>query len=39
MLIELHLLTPHAPANLNRDDFGRPKTAYFGGTERGRISS
>jgi len=39
MLIELHVLTPHAPANLNRDDFGRPKTAYFGGTERGRISS
>ncbi len=39
MLIELHLLTSHAPSNLNRDDFGRPKTAYFGGTERGRISS
>lgn len=39
MLIELHLLTSHAPANLNRDDFGRPKTAYFGGTERARISS
>src|SRR5690606_37807747 len=39
MLVELHLLTPHAPANLNRDDFGRPKTALFGGTETGRISS
>ncbi len=39
MLVELHLLTPHAPSNLNRDDFGRPKTAHFGGTERGRISS
>ncbi len=39
MLVELHLLTTHAPSNLNRDDFGRPKTAYFGGTERGRISS
>ncbi len=39
MLVELHLLTPHAPSNLNRDDFGRPKTALFGGTERGRISS
>lgn len=39
MLIELHLLTSHAPSNLNRDDFGRPKSAYFGGTERGRISS
>src|SRR5690554_6532245 len=39
MLIELHLLTSHAPANLNRDDFGRPKTALFGGTERARVSS
>jgi CRISPR system Cascade subunit CasC len=39
MLIELHTLTAHAPSNLNRDDFGRPKTAYFGGVERARISS
>lgn len=39
MLVELHLLTPHAPSNLNRDDFGRPKSALFGGTERARISS
>ncbi|MEM1115561.1 MAG: type I-E CRISPR-associated protein Cas7/Cse4/CasC [Bacteroidota bacterium] len=39
MLVELHLLTSHAPSNLNRDDFGRPKTALFGGTERGRVSS
>lgn len=39
MLIELHTLTAHAPSNLNRDDFGRPKTALFGGTERARISS
>lgn len=39
MLIELHTLTVHSPSNLNRDDFGRPKTARFGGTERARISS
>ena len=39
MLIELHTLTVHAPSNLIRDDFGRPKTALFGGTERARISS
>lgn len=39
MLIELHTLTAHAPSNLNRDDFGRPKSALFGGTERARISS
>lgn len=39
MLIELHTLTSHPPANLNRDDLGRPKTAFFGGAERARISS
>ncbi|KEA64684.1 CRISPR-associated protein, Cse4 family [Marinobacterium lacunae] len=37
--IQLHLLTSYAPANLNRDDLGRPKTARMGGTERLRISS
>lgn len=39
MLVELHTLTSHSPANLNRDDLGRPKTALFGGHQRGRISS
>jgi CRISPR system Cascade subunit CasC len=28
--IQLHLLTAYAPANLNRDESGRPKTAYMG---------
>jgi len=37
--IQLHLLTAYPPSNLNRDDFGRPKTAIVGGTERLRISS
>jgi CRISPR system Cascade subunit CasC len=37
--IQLHLLTAYAPANLNRDDAGRPKTAYMGGVERLRVSS
>jgi len=37
--IQLHLLTSYPPANLNRDDLGRPKTAVFGGTQRLRISS
>ncbi|MFY9478032.1 MAG: type I-E CRISPR-associated protein Cas7/Cse4/CasC [Aquabacterium sp.] len=37
--IQLHILTSHAPANLNRDDTGRPKTALMGGTNRLRISS
>lgn len=39
MLVELHSITSHAPANLNRDDLGRPKSAYFGGVQRARISS
>ncbi|MGD8108114.1 type I-E CRISPR-associated protein Cas7/Cse4/CasC [Pantoea sp. FN0302] len=37
--IQLHLLTAYAPANLNRDDSGRPKTAFMGGVERLRVSS
>lgn len=37
--IQLHLLTSYPPANLNRDDLGRPKTAYMGGAERLRVSS
>ncbi|SFU97679.1 CRISPR-associated protein, Cse4 family [Xenorhabdus koppenhoeferi] len=37
--IQLHLLTSYPPANLNRDDLGRPKTAKMGGAERLRISS
>lgn len=39
MLIQIHILQNYAPANLNRDDTGSPKDAYFGGTRRGRISS
>ncbi|MBL7989112.1 MAG: type I-E CRISPR-associated protein Cas7/Cse4/CasC [Chlorobi bacterium] len=39
MIIELHSLTSHSPANLNRDDLGRPKSAVFGGVNRARISS
>ncbi|WGF90210.1 type I-E CRISPR-associated protein Cas7/Cse4/CasC [Marinivivus vitaminiproducens] len=37
--LQLHYLTAYPPANLNRDDTGRPKTAEFGGTTRLRISS
>ena len=39
MLIQIHILQNYAPANLNRDDTGSPKDAYFGGIRRGRISS
>ena len=37
--VQLHMLTSYPPANLNRDDSGRPKTTIIGGRQRGRISS
>lgn len=37
--IQMHLLTAYPPANLNRDDLGRPKTAIMGGAKRLRVSS
>ena len=37
--IQLHVLTAYPPANLNRDDTGRPKTALLGDALRLRISS
>lgn len=37
--IQIHLLTSYPPANLNRDDLGRPKTAKMGGVDRLRVSS
>jgi len=39
VLIEIHAIQNHSPANLNRDDLGAPKTCYFGGVLRSRISS
>lgn len=39
MLIEIHMLKSFPPTNLNRDETGSPKTCYFGGAQRGRISS
>lgn len=38
-VLELHYLQNFAPSNLNRDDTGSPKDAFFGGTRRLRISS
>jgi len=35
----MHIIQNHSPANLNRDDLGAPKTCYFGGVLRSRISS
>ena len=37
--VQLHLLTSYPPANLNRDDLGRPKTAVMGNVPRLRVSS
>jgi CRISPR system Cascade subunit CasC len=37
--IQLHVLTAYPPANLHRDDTGRPKTALLGDALRLRISS
>ena len=39
VLIQIHCIQNHSPANLNRDDIGAPKTCYFGGVLRSRISS
>lgn len=38
-LIELHMLQSFPFTCLNRDDVGAPKTAYFGGVQRARVSS
>ncbi|MFW6161130.1 MAG: type I-E CRISPR-associated protein Cas7/Cse4/CasC [Planctomycetota bacterium] len=39
MWIEIHAIQNHSPANLNRADLGAPKSGYFGGVLRSRISS
>lgn len=38
-VVEVHVLQNVAPANLNRDDTGSPKSAMFGGFRRARVSS
>lgn len=38
-LLEIHILQNFAPSNLNRDDTGSPKDAFFGGVRRARVSS
>lgn len=39
IFLEVHLLQSTPPSNMNRDQNGSPKTAYFGGMERLRVSS
>lgn len=37
--LELHIIQSVPVSCLNRDDLGSPKTAYFGGVKRARVSS
>ena len=37
--LELHILQSVPFSCLNRDDLGSPKTGYFGGVKRARVSS
>lgn len=37
--IEIHAIQNFVPSNLNRDDTGAPKDAFFGGVRRARVSS
>lgn len=37
--LELHIIQSFPSSCLNRDNVGSPKTAFFGGTQRARISS
>jgi CRISPR system Cascade subunit CasC len=38
-LVELHILQSFPVTCLNRDDVGAPKSAWFGGVQRARVSS
>lgn len=37
--IDIHVLQTVPSSNMNRDDTGRPKTGFFGGATRARVSS
>ncbi|TQN31178.1 CRISPR system Cascade subunit CasC [Haloactinospora alba] len=38
-ILDVHILQTVPPNNINRDDTGSPKTAYYGGALRSRVSS
>ena len=38
-LLELHMLQSFSVTCLNRDQFGSPKSVFFGGAPRARVSS
>ncbi|SNV21591.1 CRISPR-associated protein Cas7/Cse4/CasC, subtype I-E/ECOLI [Dermatophilus congolensis] len=37
--IDIHVLQSVPPSNINRDDTGTPKNAFYGGVQRARVSS
>ena len=39
LFIDIHAIQTLPPANLNRDENGRPKTSIYGGMPRMRVSS
>ncbi len=39
MFVDIYAIQTVPPSNINRDDTGSPKTAYFGGVQRARVSS
>lgn len=39
LYVDFHVLQTVPPSCVNRDDTGSPKTAYYGGTTRSRVSS
>lgn len=38
-ILDIHILQTVPPSNINRDDTGSPKTAFYGGVRRSRVSS
>lgn len=38
-IVDIHVLQNVPPSNMNRDDTGTPKSAFYGGVRRARVSS
>ena len=39
LYLDIHAIQTLPPSNINRDDTGSPKTAFYGGVRRARVSS
>ena len=39
LYLDIHALQVLPPSNVNRDEFGNPKSALYGGVNRSRVSS